>query len=52
MLWIAVGSKAAGYTRANGLQIDLGEIGDLEEWLDNAPREFEKDQAMSFKLRP
>ena len=51
-LWIAVGSKAAGYTRANGLPIDLGEIGELEEWLNNAPREFEKDIAMLFTPRP
>ena len=51
-LWIAVGSKAAGYTRANGLPIDLGEIRDLEEWLDNAPREFEMDVAMLFTPRP
>ena len=47
-LWQAVGSRAAGYTRTNGLPIDLGELNDLEEWLDNAPCEFEKDIAMLF----
>ena len=51
-LWNAVGSRAAGYTRANGLPIDLGELKDLEEWLNNAPREFEKDVAMLFTPRP
>ena len=51
-LWQAVGGHAAGYTRANGLPIDLGELKDLEEWLNNAPREFEKDVAMLFTPRP
>ena len=51
-LWNAVGSQAAGYTRTNGLPIDLGELKDLEEWLSNAPREFEKDVAMLFTPRP
>ena len=51
-LWNAVGSHATGYTRSNGLPIDLGEIKDLEEWLNNAPREFEKDVAMHFTPRP
>ena len=50
-LWNAVGSHAAGYTRTNGLPIDLGELKDLEEWLNNAPREFEKDVAMLFTPR-
>lgn len=48
----AVGSHAAGYTRANGLIIDLGELKDLEEWLNNAPCEFKKDIAMLFMPRP
>ena len=51
-LWNAVGSRAAGYTRSNGLPLDLGELKDLEEWLDNAPREFKKDVAMLFTPRP
>ena len=51
-LWSAVGSHAAGYTRTNGLPIDLGELKDLEEWLNNAPREFEKDVAILFTPRP
>ena len=41
-----------GYTRANGLPIDLGAIEELKDWLDNAPREIEKDIAMLFTPRP
>ena len=51
-LWNAGGSRAAGYTRSNGLPVNLGELKDLEEWLDNAPREFEKDVAMLFTPGP
>ena len=47
-----MGNQAAGYTRENGLPIDLGELKDLEEWLNNAPREFEKDVAMLFTPWP
>ena len=47
-----MGNQAAGYRRANGLSIDLGELKDLEEWLNNAPGEFEKDVAMLFTPWP
>ena len=51
-LWQAVGNQAAEYTRANGRPIDLGELKNLGEWLNKAPREFEKDVAMLFTPRP
>lgn len=47
-----VGSRAAGYTHSNGLPLDVGELKDLEECLDNAPRKFEKNVAMLFTPRP
>ena len=51
-LWQTVATNAAGYTFAHGLPADTEKIEDLQHWIDVAPREFEKDVAALFVLRP
>ena len=50
-LWHTVARNAAGYIFAYGLPTDTGKVEDLQQWVDAAPREFEKDVAQLFNPR-
>ena len=51
-LWEIIAKAAAGYTLAHGLPLDPENVLHLQEWINAAPREFEKDVAMMFTPRP
>ena len=51
-LWHTVARNAAGYVFAHGLLVDTEKIEDLQHWVDEAPRKFEKEVSALLSLRP
>ena len=51
-LWHTVARNAAGHVFAHGLLVDTEKIEDLQHWVDEAPRKFEKEVAALLSPQP